>query len=276
MTDKDKIGVRAKEIAEQIAARTKFVPAVGMVLGSGWGGAAELLERRETLPFARLQGMPLCGVEGHSGNFVFGKAGEKTAVLVQGRFHLYEGRSEEEIVLPIRILFELGVRKVLLTNAAGGVNPSFEAGDLMLITDHINFTGKNPLIGVSPTSERPVFVDMSDAYDEEMRSIVEEECARLRLPLHRGVYLQVSGPSYETPAEVRAFQKMGADAVGMSTVLEAIYARYLGMRVVGISCITNKGAGLSAGPIGHEEVIEQAQRRKGAFARLAEALARRF
>lgn len=276
MTDKDNIGIQAKAIAEQIYLKTKLIPDIGMVLGSGWGGAADLFQQSKRIPFSSLNGMPLCGVVGHSGNFVIGKAGKKSVALVQGRFHLYEGRSEEEIVLPIRILFELGIKKVLLTNAAGGLNPAFDVGDLMLITDHINFTGKNPLVGVSPTAERPVFADMTNVYDKKAGAVVENECARLKIPIRKGIYLQVIGPSYETPAEIRAFQRLGADAVGMSTALEAIYARYLGMTVVGLSCITNKGAGLSDGAIGHEEVIDQTMRRQESFAKLAEALAERI
>ena len=259
----------AKSIAEQLREKTGAQPRIGLVLGSGWGGIAAALESSVAVPYTDLPEMPACGVAGHAGNFVFGEVEGKSVAVVQGRFHLYEGHGEASAVLPVRVLYELGARTVILTNAAGGINPNYSVGDLMILNDHINFTCRNPLIGIKPNTEFPDrFVDMTEVYDRAMRDIIREECGKLNIPAHLGTYLQVLGPSYETPAEIRAFRSLGADAVGMSTVIEAIYARYLGMKVAGISNITNMGAGLVAGGLAHADVLQESRRREPFLAQL--------
>ena len=258
----------AQKIVRQILERTDAKADICLVLGSGWGGVSRFLENCVKIPYSALEEMPVCGVAGHAGNFLLGSIGGKRILIVQGRFHMYEGRSAAEIVLPIRIAYELGAKAVFLTNAAGGLNMAFSPGDLMVLKDHINLTCRNPLIGVAPREDRPVFVDMSEVYDGDFRKQIIEKCKELEIPVHEGVYLQVLGPSFETPAEIRAFQKLGADAVGMSTVLEAIYARYLAMKVAGISCITNMGAGLFSGKIRHEDVLQESNRREELFSKL--------
>ena len=200
--------------------RTGRSPRVGVVLGSGWGAAADVLSEQQIISYDALDGMPQCGVAGHAGNFVFGRAAGIDIVAVQGRFHLYEGHALDTVVLPVRILSELGVDTLILTNAAGGINTSYSPGDLMLLSDHINLTGCNPLVGVRASSAYPIFIDMTEIYDSGLRRSVAEHCGRLGINCHEGTYLQVVGPSYETPAEIRAFRAMGADAVGMSTVIE--------------------------------------------------------
>lgn len=260
---------RAKKIASEIGKKMPVKPCIGLILGSGWGGIAAALKSAVSIPYSELPEMPACGVAGHAGNFVFGSAENKQVAVVQGRFHLYEGHSEASAVLPVCVLYELGVRTVILTNAAGGINPNYSVGDLMILNDHINFTCRNPLIGLKPTAEFPDrFVDMTAVYDRTVQNIIREECGKLNIPAHFGTYLQVLGPSYETPAEIRAFRALGADAVGMSTVIEAIYARYLNMKVAGVSNITNMGAGLVAGGLAHADVLRESHRREPLLARL--------
>ena len=246
---------RAAFIAAQIKERISVLPKVGVVLGSGWNGVADLLKDKKTVAYAELAEMPRCGVQGHMGNFVFGRADANSVVAMQGRFHLYEGKGTETVVLPVEVMKELGVQTLVLTNAAGGVNSGYCPGELMVISDHINLTGRNPLAGLKPTEANPVFVDMTHVYDESISDLLKGVCLQTEISFHEGIYLQVLGPSYETPAEVRAFYRLGADAVGMSTVVEAIFARYLKMRVAAISCITNKGAGLSENELNHAEVL---------------------
>lgn len=257
-----KIALRAALIAQQLQEKAGMRPKIGVVLGSGWGGAADALADRRVISYDALEGMPQCGVAGHAGNFVFGKAGDAEVVAVQGRFHLYEGHTTDTAVLPVRVLSELGVETLILTNAAGGINASFQPGDLMLLSDHINMTGMNPLIGVRPSSAYPVFIDMTEIYDPKLRQCVAARCCQLGMRCHEGTYLQVLGPSYETPAEIRAFRAMGADAVGMSTVIEAIGARYLKMRLLGISCISNMAAGVTGERLSHADVLTQMDKLK--------------
>ena len=251
------IALRAAEIARQLEDKTGARPKVGVILGSGWGSAAEALEGKRIISYDSLEGMPQCNVKGHAGNFVFGKACGAEIVAVQGRFHLYEGHTPATAVLPVRILSELGVQTLVLTNAAGGINRAFAPGDLMLLSDHINMTGLNPLVGVRASEAYPIFVDMGQVYDAALRKRLEEHCGGLGIPCREGVYLQVLGPSYETPAEIRAFRTMGADAVGMSTVIEAICAKYLKMRLLGITCITNMATGVSNEVLSHKDVLRR-------------------
>jgi len=230
-------------------------PKIAMILGSGLGPLADEFSEKIPVDFSDIPGFPPSTVAGHAGRLVFGNLGGVEAVAMQGRFHFYEGHSQRQIAYAIWTLASLGAKILLVTNAAGGLNPSFRIGDLMLIADHINFTGDNPLIGPNPERFGPRFPDMSKAYAPEYLELARETGAKLGLSLQEGVYLAVSGPSYETPAEIQSFRGLGADAVGMSTVPEVIAAVHAGMKVLGISCITNMAAGLGAEKLEHQEVI---------------------
>jgi purine-nucleoside phosphorylase len=249
-----------KPIEETIAflrERVTRAPSAVLVLGSGLGGLADEIEDAVRIPFNDIPGFPRRTQElaGHAGRLVAGRMEGVEVVAMQGRFHLYEGWNPQDVALPIRALAALGADTVLLTNAAGGLRPGMQPGDLMLMADHINFMGRNPLIGrVVPGEER--FPDMSDPYDPELRAIAEEVALELRIPLVQGVYAALLGPSYETPAEIRMLARLGADAVGMSTVPEVLVARALGLRCMGLSCITNLAAGLGGATLSHDEVME--------------------
>lgn len=235
--------------------RVTRAPAAILVLGSGLGGLADEIVDAVRVPYGEIPGFPRSTVTGHAGALVVGILNGVEVAAMQGRFHLYEGWDAAEVGFPIRVLASLGAQLLLLTNAAGGLRPGMEAGDLMLISDHINLTGRNPLVGpVQGREER--FPDMSEPYDAELRRVAEAVALELRIPLTQGVYAALLGPSYETPAEVRMLRVLGADAVGMSTVPEVLVARALGMRVVGISCVTNLAAGLSGVTLSHEEVMQ--------------------
>ena len=248
-----------------------FKPQVGLVLGSGLGFFADdRIEVVGDLPYAAIEGFPVSTVPGHVGRFVYGYLGEQRVICMQGRFHYYEGYSMAQLTLPIRLMKALGVTALFVTNAAGGINPSYTPGDFMLLSDHINFLGSNPLIGATVADE-PRFPDMSAVYDPQLRAQIREWAHAAGQDLKEGVYLATTGPSFETPAEIRAFSVWGADAVGMSTVPEAIVARQCGMRVIGISCITNAAAGLSKQPLSHQEVTETADRVRPQFADLLAA-----
>lgn len=267
---------RVYDIAEQIYARTDVTPSVGLILGSGWGAVCRGLEEPITISYASLQNMPTCGVKGHSGNFVFGKLGCKNVVVAQGRFHLYEGKEFSDVLMPIKVMYALGINTLILTNAAGGLNRAYRRGDLMVLKDHINFTYRNPLIGEKATEEYPVFCDMTNVYDEGIRNIILEECEALGLCAHSGVYIQVLGPSYETPAEIQAFSKLGADAVGMSTVVEAVFAKYLRLKVAAISGITNMGAGIEDERLDHHDVLSQARKNEENYSMLIKRVVKRI
>jgi len=233
-------------------------PVVGLVLGSGLGGLAKRIEEPRSIAYAELPGFATPTVPGHAGRLIAGKLAGRPVVALAGRFHFYEGHSAAQSAFPIRVLHALGARTLLLSNAAGGIRRSMKPGDLMIIRDHVNLTWRNPLTGpVVPGDER--FPDMSDPWDRALRSLLAESAAAAGVPVTEGVYFGLSGPSYETPAEVRMLAKLGADAVGMSTVHEVIVARAIGMRVAGMSCITNLGAGLGDQPISHAEVLEVMQ-----------------
>ncbi|MFP4202994.1 MAG: purine-nucleoside phosphorylase [Opitutales bacterium] len=256
------------QMPELPSALREFAPESGIVLGSGLGFFAEDRIRIEgELPYASITGFPVSTAPGHAGRFVYGLLGDRRVICMQGRFHFYEGYSMPRLTLPIRVMGQLGVRSLFLTNAAGGINPEFEPGDFMLIRDHINFLGTNPLIGADPDDGNR-FPDMSEVYDGALRAAIRGRAEAEGLVLKEGVYLATTGPSFETPAEIRAFAALGADAVGMSTVPEAIVARQLGLRVAAISCITNLAAGHSATPLSYEEVVETADRVRGQFADL--------
>ncbi|MFD6430710.1 purine nucleoside phosphorylase I, inosine and guanosine-specific, partial [Bacillus velezensis] len=224
----------------------------------------------ETIP-----DFPVSTVEGHAGQLVMGTLEGVQVIAMQGRFHYYEGYSMDQVTFPVRVMKALGVESLVVTNAAGGINTEFRAGDLMIITDHINFTGTNPLIGPNEAEFGPRFPDMSEAYDKELSSLAEKTADELGIPVQKGVYTAVTGPSYETPAEVRFLRTMGSDAVGMSTVPEVIVANHAGMRVLGISCISNAAAGILDQPLSHEEVMEMTEKVKGGFLKLVKAVVAR-
>lgn len=239
--------------------RIRRPPRALLVLGSGLGGLADEIEDTVRIGYELIPGFGRSTVEGHAGALVFGRWEGVEVAAMQGRLHLYEGRTPTELAVPIRSLAELGAELLLVTNAAGGIRPGFTPGDLMLIADHLNLTGRNPLVGRLASGEER-FPDMSEPYDRELRRTAAAVALELRVPLTEGVYAAVLGPSYETPAEIRMLARLGADAVGMSTVPEVIAARARGMRVLGISCITNLAAGLGGGPLSHSEVMETGAR----------------
>ncbi len=252
----------------------EFKPELGLVLGSGLGFFAdERIEVLGRLPYGELEGFPVSTVPGHAGQFVYGTLEGKRVICMQGRFHFYEAYSMAELSMPIRLMHQMGVGTLVLTNAAGGINREYVPGDFMLLSDHINFLGTNPLIGWAG-NEGVRFPDMSEVYDASLRAKLRDWAAAAGLDLKEGVYLATTGPSFETPAEIRAFAALGADAVGMSTVPEAIVARKLGIRVLGLSCITNAAAGISKTPLSHEEVSETADRVRLQFADLLTAVLR--
>jgi purine-nucleoside phosphorylase len=250
----------------------RWRPTLAIVLGSGFQPAVRELEDGRCVPYSRLPGFPPTGVSGHAGELWEGRFGRTPVLMLSGRAHFYEGHSMERVTFAVRALAAFGVRDLLLTNAAGGVNPRFRPGDLMVLRDHINFMGTNPLRGPA-RSGLPQFLDLTRAYDPELSALLERAGRRCGMRLRRGVYLAVCGPSYETPAEIRAFRRLGADAVGMSTVPEVIVARQCGLRVAAISCITNLAAGLSRHALSHEEVLETGQRVRSLAARLLKTFA---
>ena len=258
--------------AEYIRTKTHLRPTAGLVLGSGLGDFADTLEDAVRIPYSEIPNFPVPTVPGHSGALVFGRKCGQTLVVLQGRIHYYEGLSQQEITLPIRVLAAIGVKTLVLTNACGGVNLSFQPGDLMLICDHINFSGANPLIGPNLDTFGPRFPDMSDLYTAALRTAIKEKAAAAGIPLQEGIYAMYSGPNYETPAEIRMFRILGADTVGMSTVPEALVAGHCGMQVVGISCVTNMAAGVLPRKLDHSEVVETAARVRSKFCSLLDLI----
>lgn len=254
-----------QEAADFIKGKISVIPEVGLILGSGLGVLAERMENVTKIPYEDIPHFPVSTVEGHAGELVIGKAGGRDVLLMNGRFHMYEGYQAQTVSFPIRVMRLLGITKLVVTNAAGGINTSFQPGDLMLIEDHINFTFQNPLIGANIDEFGPRFPDMSEAYSKSYRELAEQTAAELGLPLVKGVYVGLLGPSYETPAEIRMLRALGADAVGMSTVNEVVAARHAGMEVLGISCISNMAAGILPQPLSHAEVMETAEKVKEQF-----------
>jgi purine-nucleoside phosphorylase len=247
--------------------RTKLVPGIGLILGSGLGFLADEVGGATVIGYGELPGFPVSTVEGHASRLVLGYLKEKPVAMMKGRFHFYEGYSMERIALGVRLLARLGVKLLIVTNAAGGIRKDLEPGDLMLITDHINLMGSNPLIGTNPDHLGPRFPDMSDAYSRNLR-----KQAHLGLAMKEGVYAALTGPSYETPAEIRMLGRIGADVVGMSTIPEVIAAVHAGMSVLGISCISNLAAGITDKPLSHDEVKETAGKARERFSKLVLAL----
>lgn len=268
---------RLDEAVRAIRRRREAAPRVGLVLGSGLGSFAEELSGRVAIPYAEIPNFPVStGVVGHAGELVLGEVGATAVAVLSGRVHFYEGRPMADCVFPARVLARLGVKAVVLTNAAGGVRLTFRPGDLMVITDHINGFGTNPLVGPNEDALGPRFPDMSAVYDPALRRVVKAAGRHLRIPLREGVYLGLHGPSYETPAEIRAVRRLGADAVGMSTVPEAIALRHAGVRVLGISTITNMAAGILKKPLDHAEVLATTQRIGTRFVKLLTAIVPRI
>lgn len=263
---------RVNSCAEYLRERAGLCPRTAVVLGSGLGAFAERIERAVSVEYREIPGFPVSTVPGHRGRFIFGFLGQEPVAVMQGRVHYYECASMEEVVLPLRVLHALGARRVILTNAAGGMGKGFCPGDLMLLTDHIASFVPSPLLGPNEDALGPRFPDLSEVYSTRLRGLAEKAAQELGIPLRQGVYLQTTGPQYETPAEVRLYRALGADAVGMSTACEAICARHMGMEVCGISCITNLAAGLGKTPLSHQEVQETADRVGAQFQELLEKL----
>lgn len=253
---------------ECVQQKITFKPEIALILGSGLGDYADTMEVVETLDYHDIEGFPVSTVPGHKGRFVFGYAGGVPIVAMQGRVHFYEGYKPQDVVLPIRLMKLMGAKVLFLTNAAGGINRSFNAGDFMLITDQISMSVPSPLIGENIDELGVRFPDMSEVYSRRLRKIIENSAVTAGVPLRRGVYIQTTGPQYETPAEIRAYERLGADAVGMSTAIEAIAARHAGMEICGISCISNLASGISVNPLTHAEVQETADRVAPLFKKL--------
>jgi purine-nucleoside phosphorylase len=262
----------AESAAQLILSRTPLRPKIGLVLGSGLGGFADSLTDATRVPYAEIPSFPQSTAIGHAGRMVIGKAGAVPVAAMQGRVHLYEGYSAQEITFPIRVFGRMGIRAVILTNAAGGINRSYSQGALVLIRDHINLQGANPLVGTNDDRFGPRFPDMTQAYARQYCEAAREEADKLGITLHEGVYAALLGPSYETPAEIEYLRRIGADLVGMSTVAEVITARHMGMSVLAISCVTNMAAGILNQPLSHAEVMETGERVKATFEALLRAV----
>lgn len=256
----DKVWEKLQACERQIRQKTDFVPKVALILGSGLGALADEIDVGSIVPYSEIEGFPVSTVAGHKGRFVFGHIGKTPVVIMQGRVHYYEGYTMSDVVLPTRLMGRLGAGILFLTNAAGGISTALEPGDLMLLTDQISSFVPSPLIGENIGELGTRFPSMDTIYDRELRALIGKVAEREKIPLKEGVYLQTTGPNYESPTEVRMFSQFGAHAVGMSTAVEAIAARHMGMRVCGISCITNMAGGTSAQPLSHEEVSATADR----------------
>jgi purine-nucleoside phosphorylase len=256
------ISERIDNAVSYIRTKSPLIPRIGLVLGSGLGEFADNLDDMVSVSYSDIPDFPISTVEGHDGAFVFGNFKSIPVVILRGRLHYYEGYSQQEITMPVRIMKKLGVETLILTNSAGGINLKFSAGTLMLITDHINYSGANPLIGPNLDEFGPRFPDASDIYTKDLRVQIKEKAIHEGIALEEGIYIMYSGPNYETPAEIRFFRTAGADAVGMSTVPEALIARHCGMKLIGISCITNMASGVLDKKLDHKEVIEIANRKK--------------
>jgi purine-nucleoside phosphorylase len=267
---------KIQNTVDAIAERCKKRAKIGLILGSGLSSFVDSLEYKCLIPYADLPYFPKSTTAGHAGNFVLGELAGIFLAVLQGRIHFYEGYTPAEVVYPVRVLWGLGVRQLIVTNAAGAVNTGLRPGDLMLITDHINLMGRNPLVGRNVEELGPRFPDMSEAYSVAMRQITLEAAALESIGLQQGVYLGLSGPSYETPAEIRMCRTLGADAVGMSTVPEVIAAKHMGMQVLGISCITNMAAGVRSQNLSHQEVLETSARAKEQLVKLLRRVVQRL
>lgn len=265
-----------QQAKEAILSRIQEVPVIGLILGSGLGVLANEIEDAVCIPYEQIPHFGHSTVVGHQGQLVIGKLEGKQVVAMQGRFHYYEGHGLDTVVFPLRVMQAIGVHTLIVTNAAGGVNESYQAGDLMVIADHLNQAARNPLIGPNDDALGVRFPDMSEAYSKRLRAIAHETAGELGAPLKEGVYAWMLGPSYETPAEIRMLRFLGADAVGMSTVPEVIAARHMNLEVLGISCITNMAAGILPQPLSHEEVIETTEKVKATFLALIHGIVKKL
>lgn len=259
---------KINESAKYILERTKFEPEIGLILGSGLGAIADQIENAEFYPYDEIPNFPVSTVQGHAGRLVIGELEGKKVIAMQGRFHYYEGYHMNEVTFPVRVMKLLGIKKLIVTNAAGAVNTEYTPGDLMLIKDHLNLSGDNPLIGKNLESFGTRFPDMSDPYNKELRAKAKEIASKVNIKLQEGVYACMSGPTYETPAEVRMVRILGGDAVGMSTAPEVIVANHSGIKVIGISCMTNMAAGILDQPLNHQEVMETSEIAREKFIKL--------
>jgi purine-nucleoside phosphorylase len=264
--------LEAERAAAFLRAATPHRPLLALVLGSGLGGLADELVESTSIPYADIPSFPCSTAIGHAGRMVFGKADDVPLAVMQGRVHLYEGYSPQQVVFPVRVLARMGIRSLILTNAAGGIDVSYSEGTLVLIRDHINLQGQNPLAGANDDRFGPRFPDMTEAYSKRYRQITLEAARKLGQVVPEGIYAGLLGPSYETPAEIRYLRTLGADLVGMSTVAEVIAARHLGLKVLAISCVTNMAAGILDQEINHLEVLETGKRVRGNFAALLRAV----
>lgn len=262
----------ADSAAQLILARTALRPKIGLVLGSGLGAFADSLSDATRVPYAEIPSFPQSTAIGHAGRMVVGHAGEVPVAAMQGRVHQYEGYTAQEVAFPIRVFARMGIRSVILTNAAGGINLGYSQGALVLIRDHINLQGTNPLVGPNDDRFGVRFPDMTHAYSRTFRKIAQEEAAKININLYEGVYAAMLGPSYEAPAEIEYLQRIGADLVGMSTVAEVVAARHMGFHVLAISCVTNMAAGILDQPLSHAEVMETGERVKSTFEALLRAV----
>jgi purine-nucleoside phosphorylase len=262
----------AEAAAQSILQRTSLRPRIGLVLGSGLGGFADSLTDAARIPFHEIPAFPRSTAIGHAGQMVVGNAGTVPVAVMQGRVHLYEGYSPQQVAFPMRVFGRMGIRSVILTNAAGGINLNYQQGALVLIRDHINLQGSNPLVGPNDDRFGVRFPDMTHAYAKDFRALAKEEAAKLGMNLHEGVYAALLGPSYETPAEINYLRIIGADLVGMSTAFEVIAARHLGIKVLAISCVTNMAAGILDQPLSHQEVMETGERVRSSFEALLRAV----
>ena len=269
--EKTKMEIRVGKCLEAIKDRIPFVPRIAAVLGSGLGELADEIEQEAVIRYEEIPDFPVSTVQGHQGRYVFGRIGDIPVVLMQGRVHYYEGYSMEDVVLPIRLMKQMGAEILVLSNASGGLHKEWGAGSLMMMTDQISSFVPSPLIGPNAESFGTRFPDMSYIYDPELQEILRSTAKELGIHLYEGVYLQASGPQYESPAEIRMFKTLGADAVGMSTTVEAIAAVHAGMRVCGVSCICNPAAGISDKPLSHKEVQEAADAAGPRFRQLIRA-----
>ena len=266
----------AEEAAGFVRSLTPLRPVVGVVLGSGLGAFARSLEKATAIPYREIPHFPVSTAIGHSGELVVGHCQGVPVAVMSGRSHYYEGYTLQQVVFPVRVLGRMGVKILIVTNAAGSVNVAYKPGELMVISDHINLMGGNPMIGPNEEQLGLRFFDMSEPYDPQLREIAEKACWKAGVTVRKGVYIAFSGPSYETPAEIRMCRTLGADAVGMSTVPEVIAARHMGIRVLGISCITNMAAGVLPQPLNHEEVLEVARKARDTFGSLVQTIIKRI
>ena len=262
----------ADDAARLILQRAPLRPKIGLVLGSGLGGFADSLTDAVRIPYSEIPSFPQSTAIGHAGRMVIGNAGQVPVAAMQGRVHQYEGYSAQQVAFPMRVFGRMGIKAVILTNAAGGINRGYSQGALVLIRDHINLQGTNPLVGANDERFGVRFPDMTFTYSREYREIACQEAGKLGITLHEGIYAALLGPSYETPAEIEHLRRIGADLVGMSTVAEVIAARHMGLHVLAISCVTNMAAGILDQPLSHAEVIETGERVRGTFERLLKAV----